>query len=57
MMDWQWKSFAQLTGADLYAVLAARQNVFLLEQQCLYPDIDDLDQDAHHLLGCRSIDG
>ena len=57
MMDWQWKSFAQLSGADLYAVLAARQNVFLLEQQCLYPDIDELDQDAHHLLGWRSIDG
>jgi ElaA protein len=55
-LDWQWQSFSQLTGQDLYSVLAARQQVFLLEQQCLYPDMDGLDQDAHHLLGWRTID-
>jgi ElaA protein len=31
--------------------------VFVLEQQCLYGDIDDLDLDAHHLLGWRTAGG
>jgi ElaA protein len=56
-MEWQWQGFAQLSGADLYEVLAARQNVFVLEQQCLYLDIDGLDPGAHHLLGWRKVDG
>jgi ElaA protein len=55
MMDWQWQTFSQLSGQDLYSVLAARQQVFLLEQQCIYPDMDGQDQDAHHLLGWRTI--
>jgi ElaA protein len=57
MTDWQWKTFSQLTGHDLYLVLAARQQVFLLEQRCFYPDMDGLDQSAHHLLGWRNIGG
>lgn len=56
-IDWRWQSFAQLSGEDLYAVLAARQQVFLLEQKCFYPDMDGLDQDSHHLLGWRTVDG
>ena len=46
-----------LTVAQLYAMLALRQEVFVLEQACLYPDIDGLDPDTHHLLGWRSVDG
>lgn len=51
-MNWQCLPFDQLTPAQLYAVLAARQQVFVLEQQCLYPDIDGLDAAAQHLMGC-----
>ena len=50
MIEWQWCSFAELSGAQLYEVLAQRQQVFILEQTCLYPDIDGYDLDAHHLL-------
>jgi ElaA protein len=57
MIRWQWSSFADLTAAQLYAMLALRQQVFVLEQACLYPDIDGLDPGAHHLLGWRSRDG
>ena len=57
MIDWQLSSFNDLTPADLYEVLAQRQDVFILEQTCLYPDIDGLDPVAHHLLGWRSVDG
>lgn len=56
-IDWQWQGFAQLSGADLYEVLSARQQVFVLEQKCMYRDMDGLDQGAHHLLGWRKIEG
>jgi ElaA protein len=57
MTEWQWRSFAELSNADLYEVLAQRQQVFVLEQQCLYNDFDGLDPQAHHLLGWRTIAG
>jgi ElaA protein len=57
MIEWQWNSFADLTVAQLYEMLALRQQVFVLEQTCLYPDIDGLDPGAHHLLGWRTENG
>jgi ElaA protein len=51
MVEWQWSSFEQLDVDALYAVLARRQEVFVLEQNCLYADIDAIDQQAFHLLG------
>jgi ElaA protein len=48
-IDWQFSRFADLTPFDLYDVLAARQNVFILEQTCLYPDIDGKRQLAAYL--------
>lgn len=43
-------AFAQLLPHQLYALLKLRQDVFVLEQDCLYPDLDDKDQLAQHLL-------
>jgi ElaA protein len=57
MIEWQRSSFAELTPADLYELLAQRQQVFILEQTCLYPDMDGLDLEAHHLLGWRIENG
>lgn len=57
MIEWQWRSFAELTNDELYEVLAQRQKVFVLEQQCFYNDFDGLDQGAHHLLGWRTVQG
>ena len=57
MIEWQWRAFADLSNTDLYTVLAARQQVFIVEQNCIFPDIDGLDADARHLLGWRVIDG
>jgi ElaA protein len=57
MTEWQWSAFAGLSVADLYQVLQKRQEVFILEQACFYNDFDGLDQDAHHLLGWRMVDG
>ena len=57
MTEWQWSSFNELDIDALYALLARRQEVFILEQRCLYPDIDALDQRAYHLLGWQMRDG
>jgi ElaA protein len=48
---WEWKQFAELTPAELYAVLAARAAVFVVEQACVFQDADGLDVFASHLLG------
>ena len=56
-IEWQWSRFGDLSVLDLYTVMEQRQQVFVLEQHCLYPDLDGLDQDAWHLLGWRSAGG
>ena len=43
------KSFEELNKAELYQIIQLRIAVFIVEQDCPYPDLDDMDQDAHHL--------
>jgi len=57
MIDWQWLAFEDIPRKDWYEVLRQRQQVFILEQTCLYPDIDGYDPACHHLMGWREIDG
>ncbi|WP_271273241.1 GNAT family N-acetyltransferase [Aliamphritea hakodatensis] len=49
--EWRWQTFKQLSNTELYDILALRQQVFVLEQSCLYADIDHKDQQCHHLSG------
>jgi ElaA protein len=44
------KPFAQLTPAELYDLLRLRSEVFVVEQQCVFLDMDNKDQQCHHLL-------
>jgi ElaA protein len=57
MIEWQWRTFDALTTTELYTVLAARQQVFIIEQTCIFPDMDGLDAGARHLLGWATVDG
>ncbi|MDC8757727.1 GNAT family N-acetyltransferase [Janthinobacterium fluminis] len=57
MTDWQWLTFEELSKTELYRLLALRQEVFVLEQRCLYQDLDGRDLDAWHLLGWQTVDG
>ena len=50
-IHWQWLPFAALGVDDLYAILALRQEVFVVEQRCAYLDCDGRDQEALHLIG------
>lgn len=50
MIRWQLSTFEELTTLELFEYLKLRQAVFVVEQTCPYPDIDDTDKAAHHLL-------
>lgn len=43
------KHFTQLTRDELFQIYKLRVSVFIVEQQCAYPEIDDADQVAWHL--------
>ena len=45
------KSFQELTTKELYDLLQLRSEVFVVEQDCVYQDIDGKDQKAIHVLG------
>lgn len=49
--NWQCKNFASLETIELFNILYLRQQIFILEQQCLYADIEALDISAWHLMG------
>lgn len=47
-MNYFIKSFHELTNDELYQLLKARVDIFVVEQACPYPDLDDFDQEAMH---------
>jgi len=47
------KSFSELTTNELYKILQLRSEVFVVEQDCVYQDIDDKDQKALHVIGIK----
>lgn len=53
---WRDKHHRDLTTTELYALLALRCAVFVVEQQCVYLDVDgqDLQGDNRHLLGMHN---
>ncbi|MBU2977561.1 GNAT family N-acetyltransferase [Alteromonas sp. C1M14] len=53
MINWQCLDFTQLTPTQLYAIIQARINVFVVEQTCPYPELDGKDTliGVKHLLG------
>ena len=52
---WKIKPFETLTTAELYNLLKIRNEVFIVEQNCVYQDVDSKDQKAYHILG--ELDG
>lgn len=49
-MQFRWHRFDELSLNELYALLALRQQVFVVEQSSPYADLDFIDQQANHLL-------
>ncbi len=47
---WHTAAFTELDTAELYAILRLRQEVFAVEQQSIYLDLDGKDQVAEHMM-------
>lgn len=50
-INWSWQRFNDISGEAMYEMLALRQEVFVVEQGCLYLDADGLDKQSWHLFG------
>ncbi len=53
MVSWQLRNFESLTTQELYSILQLRSEVFVVEQNCIFLDMDDKDQVSWHLMGWR----
>ncbi len=51
MLTWKRLSYKDLSVDQLYNILQLRSEVFVVEQDCVYQDIDLKDQNAYHILG------
>lgn len=54
IVSWHRLSFVELSNQQLYALMQLRQEVFVVEQDCVYLDVDGYDQDAWHILGDKN---
>ena len=50
-LRWVTKTFSELTVNELYDLLKLRSEVFVVEQKCIFLDIDNNDQKAYHTIG------
>ena len=50
-ITWTLRPWTSLTAGELHALLQLRSRVFVVEQQCIFLEIDGRDPDAFHLLG------
>ncbi len=48
------KTFKDLNTIELYSILQLRAEVFVVEQNCVYQDLDGKDQNALHVIGTKS---
>lgn len=55
-LNFDLKTFDQLSVYRLYEILKLRQSIFIVEQNCPYLDCDGKDIYAHHLLGLNKTD-
>ena len=53
-MEFQIKLFSELNTTELYQILQLRSEVFVVEQDCVYQDIDFKDQKALHVFGFKN---
>lgn len=51
MITWKRKTFDELTPHELYAILQLRNEVFVVEQQCIFQDADGRDPFCFHIMG------
>ncbi|HET9237787.1 MAG TPA: GNAT family N-acetyltransferase [Oligoflexus sp.] len=52
-MEWRWQTMETLSKRELYAILKARQEVFVVDQKIRYVDADGKDFQSYHLSGWK----
>jgi ElaA protein len=50
-LHWTLKKFEELTPSELYRIMQLRNDVFVVEQNCVYQDADNKDVKSHHFMG------
>jgi ElaA protein len=55
-LAWTWARFEALSGREVHDLLALRSEVFVVEQNCVFQDVDGADLVSWHLLG-RTVQG
>ena len=55
-MMWEGKEWAELSTREVENIFSLRSEVFVVEQDCVYQDIDGKDQKAKHVLGKKEND-
>ncbi len=50
-LSWEIKTFGEFNTEELYQILALRSEIFVVEQTCVYQDIDQQDQQSIHVIG------
>ncbi|MDZ4810941.1 MAG: GNAT family N-acetyltransferase [Bacteroidota bacterium] len=51
MINWICKKFDDLSPQELYTIMQLRNEVFVVEQNCVYQDADNKDPHCYHLMG------
>jgi len=51
MITWITKKFDDLSVHELYSIMRLRSEVFVVEQNCVFLDLDNKDQSSFHLMG------
>jgi len=54
MIVWKCKPFRDLSVYELYDIIRLRNEVFVVEQNCVFQDADNKDQDCYHLCGRKN---
>jgi len=53
-LEWKYTAFDKLGVVELYAIMQLRNEVFVVEQNCVFQDADDKDFNSYHLTGWDS---
>ena len=56
-LEWKCKQFEQLDNNQLYDLIKFRVNIFVVEQSCPYPELDEKDRvtNTHHLIAYQNL--
>lgn len=53
-MEYKIRTFDELSNKELYSILRLRSEIFVVEQNCVYQDLDNKDLDGYHLMAIEN---